>query len=469
MSILHRIFLFISGLLVPGSDIQGTIPAELRRSAGPQLIIWLVTIGEPVPTVTQSGERLHRSGALAHFLAERGHHVTWWTSTFDHFSKSHRFEQDTILIPNHGLRICLMKGPGYKSNLSMARVHDHQVLARKFALAAEAEHQRPDILLAAYPTIELCLAAVNYGKKIGVPVVLDIRDMWPDIFVDHAPALLRPVAKLVLAPMFREAHRACRDATAIVGITDAFLDFGLRHARRARSRLDTIIPFGYRSQPPPTERLQEADQYWDVLGVPRQPQGILAVCFSTISRQGDFETVVEAASRLNASGSPVSFIICGTGDRLDYYRQKAAGLQNINFPGWADAARIYTLMRRASVGIDPLPDRYDFLATINNKAIEYMSAGLPVISSPNRGMLCDLLRDNKCGLSYATGDAEGLAAALVRLNDDRPGLAEMSKNAARLFEQTFQAERVYGAMLAYLGEVHRDYFARRAAANSVAN
>ena len=159
-------------------------------------------------------------------------------------------------------------------------------------------------------------------------------------------------------------------------------------------------------------------------------------------------------------------MLCGKGDRLDHFKKMAADVRTVLFPGWVGAAEIHVLMRRASVGLDPLPDRYDFLATINNKAIEYMSAGLPVISSPNRGVLCDLLREKNCGLSYATGDAEGLAAALVRLMDDRPGLAEMSRNAARLFEQTFQAERVYAAMMDYLGEVHRDYFARRTCANS---
>ena len=60
--------------------------------------------------------------------------------------------------------------------------------------------------------------------------------------------------------------------------------------------------------------------------------------------------------------------------------------QTYYFPGWVDAAKIFVLMRRSAVGLDPLPDRYDFLATINNKAIEYMSAGLPVISSPDRGV-----------------------------------------------------------------------------------
>ena len=110
-------------------------------------------------------------------------------------------------------------------------------------------------------------------------------------------------------------------------------------------------------------------------------------------------------------------------------------------------------MRRASVGIDPMMDRYDFLATINNKAIEYMSGGLPVVSSPARGVLFDVLRDHRCGVSYNNGDSDGLADVLVELIDEPDTLAAMSANSLRLFENRFTAEKVYAEMMAYLSEV----------------
>jgi O-methyltransferase len=96
--------------------------------------------------------------------------------------------------------------------------------------------------------------------------------------------------------------------------------------------------------------------------------------------------------------------------------------------------------------LDPLPDRYDFLATINNKAIEYLSAGLPVISCPQKGVLFDLLKENQCGLSYEHGDAVGLSCLLGQLDRDRKTVAQMSRNAALLFEERFVAEKVYEQM-----------------------
>ena len=156
---------------------------------------------------------------------------------------------------------------------------------------------------------------------------------------------------------------------------------------------------------------------------------------------------------MHARGSRLRFVLCGAGDRFEHYRALAAGLPNVLLPGWVDAAAIHVLMRRSACGLDPLSDRYDFLATINNKAIEYFSAGLPVISSPRRGTLAELLATEECGLSYDLGDAAGLAGALARLADE-PGLRErMAESARRLFQRSFTAEKVYGSMMEYLEEI----------------
>jgi glycosyltransferase involved in cell wall biosynthesis len=102
-----------------------------------------------------------------------------------------------------------------------------------------------------------------------------------------------------------------------------------------------------------------------------------------------------------------------------------------------------------------LLDRYDFLVHINNKAIEYMSAGLPIISCPKRGVLAELLAAERCGWSYDNGDVDGLLKLLASLAPDE--LREFSANSARLFCDRFTAEKVYGEMSQYLEEIAKGY------------
>jgi glycosyltransferase involved in cell wall biosynthesis len=58
--------------------------------------------------------------------------------------------------------------------------------------------------------------------------------------------------------------------------------------------------------------------------------------------------------------------------------------------------------------------------------VEAMSHGLPVIATPNCGAV---VRDGVDGLIVPAGDADALAAAIARLDADRPLLAEMSRQA----------------------------------------
>lgn len=419
--------------------------------------VWLLTIGEPVPVNEGSRDRLHRTGYLAHLLADCGHDVIWWTSTFDHFRKKHMFENDATLHIGDKLEIRLLHGMGYQRNISLARFIDHWQIANKFTSCARQERKTPDVILSAFPTIELSAEAVRYGRERVVPVVLDMRDMWPDIFADHVPYILRPIINLLLYPLFLASRNVCSEATSITGHTDAFVEWGLRRGKRSRSYMDKAFPMGYISAPPESVNIQEAEHYWDEMGILAKGNGFIVCFIGSIGHQLDLDSVILAARMLRKQNRKVRFIICGDGDMLSYYREMTADDPNISFPGWIDKDQIFVLMRRSFVGIDPLPDRYDFLSTINNKAIEYMSAGLPVISTPNKGVLHDFLSLHQCGMSCPTGQPDKLALSISYLLDNKEELKRMSENALNVYKDYFVAEKVYLDMMNYLQDIVTRY------------
>lgn len=411
--------------------------------------IWLIKREEPVPLGERSGDRLLRMGTLAFRLADRGHEVVWWSSSFDHWRKRQRVEQDSSVRLSDRLELRLLKGCGYRANLSPGRFVDEFILTRKLRAWARRDDARPDVIVSALPSIELCRAAVTLGREMAVPVVLDMRDMWPDIFVELPPRPLRPLARLALDPLFRRAHRACAGATAITGITEAFVDWGVARAGRPRSSLDRCFPFGYASTPPAPERVDAAERAWDALGIPAA--GVFTVGFvGSIDRQRDLATIIDGARQLASRHHDMRFVFCGVGERLEHFKRLSADIAAIVWAGWADAAAIYTLLRRAAVGLNPMPERFDYLASINNKAIEYLSAGVPIVSSPARGVLADLLAEQQCGASYPRGDVAAFTALLEGLREDGPHRARLSANASRVFVERFTADKVYGEMADYL-------------------
>ncbi len=419
----------------------------------PALRIWLVTVGEPLPS-DPGHPRLLRTGILARTLAARGHEVLWWSSAFDHSRKVQRAEADHCIDLQPRFRLSLLHAPGYRHHVSLSRIRHHRATARAFARLAPAE-ARPDVIVSSLPTLELCEAAVDYGRSRGVPVAIDIRDLWPDIFLELAPRGLKTVARCLLDSMFRSARRICAGATAVLATSPDFVDWGLRNAARARKPTDADFPLGYAPDEPSSEALRSAEEVWDRRGIRAERAGLRACFFGTFGRQFDFDTVLDALRRLRSEGCRVTAVLCGEGDRLAALRTAAADLEDVvTLPGWVDAASIRSLMKRSDVGLAPYFSTPSFESNIPNKAIEYFSAGLPVLSSL-RGVLQRTLDEVSGGWTYPNGDAAALAGLLSRLGGAREDLAARGRNALALFHDRYQGERVYGAMADHVERLAR--------------
>ena len=426
--------------------------------------VWLIATGEPVPTDAVN-PRLHRKGMLAKALASRGHEVVWWTSTVNHQEKRHRFLRDTVVQVSEQYHLRFLHAPVYKTSISLRRILSHRCVARKFRQFAPAEPP-PDLIVCSMPTIELSVAATQYALARGVPLVLDIEDMWPDVIVDLAPPWTRSVARITLSSMYRGMRYASRNATAISGLTPAYVDWALRFANRPRCTLDKDFPMAYETEQPNQDALTSARQFWQCRGINGTDDNFVACFAGTMGRFFEIQTVIEAARRLQSAGRSVRFVLCGAGDNVQKYRQMAEDMDNVVFPGWVEAPEIWTLMRMSSVGLAPYLSIPNFTNNLTNKPIEYFSAGLPVVSSL-KGILSNLLERYQCGVTYENERADQLAEILAALDDDRERLAKLSKNAKELYMSQFTVEKVFSEMIAHLegvtvhGDRHKTIQPRR--------
>lgn len=411
--------------------------------------VWLINTSEPLP-IDDSDVRLRRVGILAKLLAESGHEVLWWTSTFDHWHKRHRFAEDTDVAVGDNYHLRLLNGPGYRRNISLGRIRDHYVIGRKFKALSRTEPS-PDVILCSLPTLDTSVEAVRFGKETGVPVVLDIRDLWPDVFVEMTPSWARPLMRPALRPMFKMSRTACADAFAISGNSAAFVQWGLCRGNRSRTEYDQDFPFGYVVRTPSDNQRTEAKKFWTNLGVGARSDLPVICFFGAIGYHFDLETVIQTARRIRHRRE-VQFVFCGVGDRLDFYREMANDCPNVVFPGWVNGSQIWTLMQMSSFALAPYVSNANFENNLTNKPIEYMSGGLPILTSLKRGTLHELIRENACGESYGN-DPRSLEDKLCALCDAPQRRDEMSRRALELFTTRFTASKVYGQMAEYLRRV----------------
>ncbi len=410
--------------------------------------IWLINVGEEIPT--DSGTpRLLRTGILAEHLAKRGHTVTWWNATVNHQRKHQRANRSEVRDLDQGYKLILLYGRLYMRNISVSRIVSQIENAREFTRIAP-QQPAPDVILCGYPTIELAHAAVTYANQHNIPIAVDFRDLWPDVVAEQTTGLKRIFSYPLLAYWRWCLRRIVHGASAVVGVTDKFVDWALASVNRPRKPLDQAFHLAINPQLPDTKLLSEAEIFWDEQGITTDSPFMIGCFVGTLSRRLDIETLVHAVLQLSEEEkSKLRLVICGKGDFDQRLRSLARGQACIVFPGWRTAAEIHVLLRRCQFGTIPYLSTSDFVRHYPNKVGEYLGAGLPIMTGLT-GQVRTLLRDHDIGYFYRENDPKSAADCLRSMLQNQDGMAAKRTSALQTYEKYFESNRIYASFCDYL-------------------
>jgi len=400
--------------------------------------IWLLEVNETLPG--DPDFRPWRYNILAEILAGRGHEVIWWVSTFSHSQKAHR------VIPPEGVRyekgytIYFLHGPGYKKNISFARIKHHRILANRF-LEKAYKLEPPDLIVCPIPILEICAKGLKYAQEKKIPFILDIRDKWPETYLFNVPGAFRPILKLALIRSFSESRKIKRSANNIIAVSEDFLNWGLRDIQRERTSLDRVFHLGY-------DDLifeEKSDGELSKIGLEARKKNVLFI--GTISQLRPLDFLIKAAHDHSVSGrSDTHFIICGDGPDIGRIKKLAKNLNNIIFTGWVSSEALRKLKKNASIAVAPYRGN---ITSLPNKIFEYMAAGLPIISSLE-GELRDMMGSQNFGIYYKSDNYKGFKAALDLLLDDDELRINMGQNSLKLFNENYQSKNICLGFADYL-------------------
>jgi len=397
--------------------------------------IWLVTIGEPLPL--QPGVRKHRTAMLADQLVARGHSVCWWVSAFEHQRKLMLFRNDQEVPLSQGLTLQVLRGCGYSSNISPARYADHRLVSKKFRSQA-IKLASPDVIVASMPCHHLAFEAVRYARLRNIPVLVDIRDLWPEIFLTRIRnPLFKKLARLSLSSDFRRLHQLLREADGLVAVSRGYLDWALEKARRPAGEWDRVFFLGYPSASGEARHPRPLNPPSWLKGHETKK---LILFIGSFGYSYELSLVVEAARRMESVREDVCFILAGTGEQEEMIRRESSGLRNVLLPGWLDAEEITVLLQLGYLGL--LPYTKTAPQSLPNKPFEYLSTGLPLVSSLE-GEMEQLIHQYRLGLTYHPRDLAGFCHCLDTLLEEKGLMTEMSANAYRFFKDHGNANEIY--------------------------
>ncbi|HEX7595848.1 MAG TPA: glycosyltransferase family 4 protein [Gemmatimonadaceae bacterium] len=277
------------------------------------------------------------------------------------------------------------------------------------AITTTARASRAQVLLVR--DLPLAPTAIWVGRRLGIPVVLDMAENYPAMLRGRVALGVHHPADIFL--------RNAMAAEAVERWVLARIDHVLVVVEESRDRLRALGVEGNRitvvSNTPSLSRLEELAPKTHAentlleliyLGLLEAPRGI--------------GVMLEALARSRQSGIPARLTILGDGRERPVFQERARelGLDDsaVRFLGRVPYVEAVRILQTADVGVIPHVASDHWNTTIPNKLFDYMAGGLAVLTSDAKPA-ARVVREAGVGVVFRDTDPADCAAAIKRLAD----------------------------------------------------
>jgi len=198
---------------------------------------------------------------------------------------------------------------------------------------------------------------------------------------------------------------------------------------------------GYVSTAPSNDRILQL--------VGRIGKNIIVCYVGSFGKSYELDLVVKVARQLLRNGeSRVHFVLAGDGEQY----VKLIGEDcpaNVTLTGWLNQGEIATLLQHSSIGLVPCRS---VAGTLPNKVFDYLSAGVPIISSLE-GEMQRLIAEQNLGFSYPAGSAQGLLQRVQCLASDKSLRELQAQNAREAYRRLYNADAIYESFATHIENI----------------
>ena len=301
--------------------------------------------------------------------------------------------------------------PPYTGN-GLGRVWNMAAFTARFWRNGRSYARRygvPRMIVASSPQPYLFVATHRVARQLGALSVFEVRDLWPLSLVElGGVGMWHPLA-LLTGAIERHAYRNADQVVSLLPHTlDHMQKLGLSATRW--HYIPNGIDIHRHDAAAPSNALHKL-QAW------RDEGRFVVVYCGALGYPNNVGILVEAMAGLEPSN--VRALIVGRGEEEALLRAEiaASGLdETVAMFGQVSKEAALSLIDAADAGFVSLRDSPVFRFGVSpNKLLDYMSAGIPVISAIRAGN--DPVGQARCGFSVPPNDSQALAAALRHLSE----------------------------------------------------
>lgn len=353
---------------------------------------------------------------IARMFESEGYEVECITTGFQHFKKAPR-DKELILSQGYPFKITFIDAPAYKKNVDIRRVISNKVAAGRLKKYLENHIREYDSVYVSIPANNIAAMVTTICKKNGVPVVVDIEDLWPEAMSMVIKSKL--LRKMLLWPFTRDAEIAYKNADGIIGTSEDYTERAFK--KRPKNIPAETVYVGC--------NLEEFDA-----GVAKygpeidKPEGEFWVTYAgSISTSYDIKTLIDAGYQLRDKNVHVQ--ILGTGSLKDELEEYSKDMENIHFWGFTPYPKMAAVLSKSDVVVNSFVKGAP--QSIVNKIGDYLASGKPMINTLENPVFCKLIEENQVGVNVEPGDVDKLAnVVLVFLNGENEKQGEKARKLA---------------------------------------
>lgn len=299
------------------------------------------------------------------------------------------------------------------------------------------KHGKPDIIIASSPHPLAMIAGIKIAKKLNVPCICEIRDLWPEaIFAFGKTKETSILGKILVAG----EHWIYKKADGLIflkeGDTDYLKERKWTIEQGGKIDLDKCfyinngVDIGAFKRQINENILQDEDLLSGKFNV---------VYTGAIRPVNNVGNILDTA-RLLKENTNIQFLIYGDGNQLDNLKKRVndEGLTNVKIKGYIDKKFIPYVLSRSSVNIlNYSQNQYNWSrGNSSNKLFEYMASGKPVISTVKMGY--SIIDKYNCGIELKDSTPTELADAILIIKNMPENeyniLSENAENGAENFD-----------------------------------
>lgn len=402
----------------------------------------------------EMGAPAARVSQLARHWAAAGHDVTVLTGFPNHptgvVPRAYRDKLRRLVFREHVDGVAVVRT--WLLPLPNGRWWERILNYASFCLSASLTGlflSRPDVVIATSPQLLVGLAGWWLGKVKRTPIVLEVRDLWPDAIIASGVGQESSALARALRGLSRFLYRACDH---LVVVTDAFRQeleekWGVPAAKMSvienGVELDAFTPWGNSAVLPGD------------FGVGR----FVVSYIGTLGLAHGLETVITAAGLMGEAAPDVAFLLVGDGADKERLRSQVrrSGASNVHFIDAQPREEVPSLIRSSHVCLVTLKKADVFKTVIPTKMLEFMACGRPVVLAVD-GQARRVLEQAGGGLFVEPEDSRALADAVIRLRADPELRRVLGLSGRRFVEANLSREataRQYLGVLETLTDASR--------------